>query len=190
MFVHYFYFCVLVFLYSCIQPEFDEAKALQECNWQVVNCSTPANFFHVLRRQVKRDYRKPLIIATPKSLLKSRQCVSNIEDFTEGSKFHRVISGHTNSYQVLPGPTRLSFCVSDDGLLNRYQDNSPSLEDGSKIRKVVFCSGQVYYEFYKHREEREIKDIALVRLEQISPFPYDRIEQELKKYPNVCSLLI
>mmetsp|Transcript_13193 Transcript_13193/g.32383 ORF Transcript_13193/g.32383 Transcript_13193/m.32383 type:complete len:1041 (+) Transcript_13193:73-3195(+) len=131
-------------------------KQVQQSNWQVVNCTTPANYFHALRRQVHRDFRKPLIVVAPKDLLRHKLAVSSLEDFGQDRRFQRVIS----------------------------EAHPTELADPEKIRRVVFCSGKVYYEALTMRREDEVDDVVLVRMEQISPFPFDRIASEVAKYPN------
>ena len=121
-------------------------------NIQVVNCSTPASYFHVLRRQLRRSFRKPLIVMSPKSLLRHKRCVSRLEEMSGGARFHRVI-GETDSAMT---PER--------------------------ARRVVFCSGKVYYDLLATREERGIDDVALLRLEQIAPFPSRSLMVEVAKY--------
>ena len=139
-------------------PEHSSARMerfLQLCaedNLQVVNCTTPANYFHVLRRQMNRTFRKPVIIFTPKSLLRNNNAVSDIKDFTTGSWFHRV----------LPDPG--------------------SISKSQKIARVVLCSGKVFYDLIKEREQNNIKNIKLVRIEQLYPFPTDAVIRELKDY--------
>jgi 2-oxoglutarate dehydrogenase E1 component len=123
-------------------------------NWQVVNCTTPANYFHVLRRQVLRDFRKPLIVMTPKSLLRHKLAVSPLSDFGPGSSFHRVLP------------------------------EAEKLVAGDKVRRVVLCSGKVYYDLLAERQARGIEDVALLRMEQIYPFPDEPLAAELAKYPN------
>jgi len=125
-----------------------------EDNWQVVCCTTPANYFHALRRQVRRNFRKPLIVMTPKSLLRHKLAVSKLADFGPGSSFHRV----------LPEAEAL---VADD-----------------KVRRVVLCSGKIYYDLLADRQARGIKDVAILRLEQLYPFPDEPLAAELAKYPN------
>jgi len=120
-----------------------------EDNMQVVNCTHPANFFHVLRRQIKRDFRKPLIVFTPKSLLRHPKCVSTVEDLANG-KFQEVI---------------------DDAEAK-----------ASEVKKIAFCSGKLYYELMDAKEENDAKDIAIVRLEQIYPFPQKKLNDIVKKY--------
>lgn len=134
----------------------ETTKQIQDCNWQVVNASTPANYFHVLRRQVKRDFRKPLIIMTPKSLLRDTMCKSSMSEFAEGTTFQRVIP----------------------------EQQSSSLKDSQDVRKLIFCSGKVYYDLVKERTVHNVDDMAIVRVEQISPFPFDLVAEEVKKYPN------
>ncbi|QKX02213.1 2-oxoglutarate dehydrogenase E1 component [Wolbachia endosymbiont of Dirofilaria (Dirofilaria) immitis] len=140
-------------------PEHSSARIerfLQLCaedNIQVVNCSTPANYFHVLRRQIHRDFRKPLVVFTPKSLLRHKRAVSNLSDF-EG-KFLTVIP----EYRI-----------------NLVSDN--------KIRKTIICSGKVYYDIIEACEAQKINDIAIIRLEQLYPFPADKLSKELEKYKN------
>ncbi|HYD18754.1 MAG TPA: 2-oxoglutarate dehydrogenase E1 component [Patescibacteria group bacterium] len=124
-----------------------------EDNWQVLNCSTPANYFHALRRQLRRDFRKPLVLMTPKSLLRHKLCVSPLKDMTGDTRFHRVL-GETATH------------LDKD------------------IRRVVLCSGKVYYDLLEAREKRGAKNVALVRVEQFYPFPEKPLADELKKYPN------
>lgn len=133
----------------------DTVKQIQACNWQVVNASTPANYFHVLRRQVKREFRKPLVLMTPKSLLRDTTCRSSIDDFAPGTNFQRVIP--------------------DDGT---------NLTSPENVKRLVFCSGKVYYDILKERKVRNIDDVAISRVEQLSPFPFDLIADEAQKYPN------
>ena len=123
-----------------------------EGNIQVVNCTTPASFFHVLRRQLRRSYRKPLIVMSPKSLLRHKRCVSALEEFTPATHFHRVI-GEADGYAM-----------------------------GDDIRRVVLCSGKVYYDLLERRSEQDIVDVALLRMEQITPFPSRSLTVELSKY--------
>jgi 2-oxoglutarate dehydrogenase E1 component len=118
-------------------------------NMQVVNCTTPANFFHVLRRQIHRDFRKPLIVFTPKSLLRHPKCVSATSEFTSGG-FNEVIDDHL---------------VKPDG-----------------VTRVIFCTGKIYYELDEFRQQDQVNEIALIRLEQIYPFPQKKIGEILKKY--------
>ena len=125
-----------------------------EDNWQVVNCTTPANYFHALRRQVGRNFRKPLIVMTPKSLLRHKLAVSPLKDFGPGSSFHRVLP------------------------------EGEALAPGDKIRRVVLCSGKIYYDLLADRTARRITDVAILRLEQLYPFPDEPLADELAKYPN------
>ncbi len=147
-------------------PEHSSARIeryLQLCaedNLQVVNCTTPANYFHCLRRQLKRKIRKPLIIFTPKSLLRHKLCRSRLDEMGSGSSFHRVLFDDS---EVLD-QSKVK-CVSDE-----------------KIRRVVICSGKVYYDLYEAREARDIKDIYLMRLEQIYPFPAEILSDELSRF--------
>ena len=136
-------------------PEHSSARLeryLQMCaedNMQVVNCTTPANFFHVLRRQLHRNYRKPLIVMTPKSLLRNKQAVSDLKDFETGSYFQEVI---------------------------------PDTQPPSSIKRVILCSGKVYYDLIEKRQAEKIEDIAILRLEQMYPFPHDTLVTLLKPY--------
>ena len=132
-----------------------------EENWIVANCSTPANYFHILRRQMHRSYRKPLILMTPKSLLRHPMCISNAEDFTNGSTFHRVLW--------------------DDA---QKGNSETKLKPDAKIRRVVICSGKVYFDLLAERDERGIDDVYLLRLEQIYPMPGQALTAELSRFPN------
>lgn len=141
-------------------PEHSSARLeryLQLCaedNMQVVNLTTPAQFFHVLRRQICRNYRKPLIVMAPKSLLRHKLVVSNLGEMGPETRFRRVLPEH------------------DRLVLDK------------KVRRVVICSGKVYYDILEERRAREIKDVAIVRLEQIYPFPWKGLLQQLTRYPN------
>ncbi|MFN3525492.1 MAG: 2-oxoglutarate dehydrogenase E1 component, partial [Paracoccus sp. (in: a-proteobacteria)] len=146
-------------------PEHSSARLerfLQCCaedNWIVANCTTPANYFHILRRQLKRQFRKPLVLMTPKSLLRHPLAVSKTEDFQSGSTFHRVL---WDDAERGASPTQL---VADD-----------------KIKRVVVCSGKVYYDLLKARDEAGITDIYLLRLEQFYPFPAQSMVKELGRF--------
>ena len=127
---------------------------------QVVNCTTPSNYFHVLRRQLKRDIRKPLIVMTPKSLLRHKRAVSTLADMDEGTSFHRLLLDHAE----LPGGEPIK--LAPDG----------------KIRRVILCSGKVYYDLYEEREKRGLSDIYLLRIEQLYPWPHKALIQELARF--------
>ncbi|XP_044743763.1 2-oxoglutarate dehydrogenase, mitochondrial-like [Chrysoperla carnea] len=136
---------------------FFEMNQLKKCNWIVANCSTPANYFHILRRQIKLEFRKPLILFTPKSLLKHPACKSSFEEMTENTQFQRVIPD-----------------------FNPNQD---------KISKLLFCSGRVYYDIMEERGKKKLNDdIAICRIEQLSPFPFDLVKAEYLKYKNLKSV--
>jgi 2-oxoglutarate dehydrogenase E1 component len=148
-------------------PEHSSARLerfLQLCsndNMQVMNCTTPANYFHALRRQMKRDFRKPLIMMTPKSLLRNKYCVSNLEDFSKNNSFHRVLWDH-------------AIDPKTEGFIK--------LKNSSKIRKVILCSGKVYFDLLEAREKLKIDDVILYRIEQLYPFPAKTLVKELKPY--------
>ena len=135
----------------------DERMQIQLSNWQVVNCTTPANYFHCLRRQIHRDFRKPLIVVSPKNLLRNKRCVSDIEDMGPGTHFNRVLDEVDDSIRV----------------------------DGAEaVKSLVFCTGQIYYELLTEREKQNRSDVAIVRLEQIAPFAFDRVAENCAAYPN------
>ncbi|MBY6091977.1 2-oxoglutarate dehydrogenase E1 component [Maritimibacter alkaliphilus] len=146
-------------------PEHSSARLerfLQMCgqdNWIVANCSTPANYFHILRRQLHRDFRKPLVLMTPKSLLRHKLAVSKAEDFTTGSSFHRVLW--------------------DDA---QYGNSDTKLAADDKIKRVVMCSGKVYYDLLEERDARGIDDVYLLRVEQFYPFPAISLVKELERF--------
>ena len=141
--------------HSSARPE----RFLANCaegNWQVANCSTPSNYFHILRRQMVRDFRKPLILFTPKSLLRHKLCVSKLEDFAEGSSFQRI-----------------------------YEDSDvKDLAKPKDIKRIVMCTGKVYYDLLQERRARKIKDVTIIRVENLYPFPATELAEEVKKYPN------
>ena len=159
--------CLMPHGYEGQGPEHSSARLerfLTMCggdNWIVANCTTPANYFHILRRQLHRSYRKPLMLMTPKSLLRHKMAVSTAEEFTTGSSFHRVLwddAQHGNS------DTKL---VADD-----------------KIKRVVMCSGKVYYDLLEERDARGIDDIYLLRFEQFYPFPAQSAVKELERFKH------
>lgn len=139
-------------------PALDDEQMVQRNNWTVANCSTPANYFHILRRQIHREFRKPLIHISPKSLLKHRLCKSDIEVFDD--------TGADTRFQPVIG------------------EQSTELAAPEKIKRVVFCSGKIYYELLDERDKRKIADIAIVRVEQLAPFPFHSVAAELSKYSN------
>jgi 2-oxoglutarate dehydrogenase E1 component len=150
-------------------PEHSSARLeryLQMCaedNMQVTNISTPANYFHALRRQVKRGFRKPLINMSPKSLLRHKLCVSTFEEMGPGSEFHRLLW---------------------DDAQYRPESTDIKLVDDSKIKRVILCSGKVYYDLFEEREKQNINDVYLLRIEQFYPYPDDAIQEELSRFKN------
>jgi 2-oxoglutarate dehydrogenase E1 component len=160
--------CLLPHGYEGQGPEHSSARLerfLQMCaedNMQVANVTTPANYFHILRRQMKRDFRKPLILMTPKSLLRHKRAVSTLAELSGESAFHRLLW--------------------DDA---QYLKDQPiKLVKDSKIRRVVMCSGKVYYDLYEDREKRGIDDVYLLRVEQLYPFPAKALINELSRFKN------
>jgi 2-oxoglutarate dehydrogenase E1 component len=149
-------------------PEHSSARLeryLQLCaedNWQIANCTTPANYFHILRRQLHRQFRKPLVLMTPKSLLRHKRVVSTLAQFGPDTSFHRLL---WDDAQFLP----------DQGI---------KLVPDSEIRRVVLCSGKVYYDLYEEREKRGTNDVYLLRMEQLYPFPARALIQELTRFKD------
>ena len=158
--------CMLPHGYEGQGPEHSSARLerfLQMCgedNMQVVNCTTPANFFHVLRRQIKRSFRKPLIAMTPKSMLRNKRAVSALSAFAIGSSFHRLLWDHAET----------------------HKGEKIKLARDEKIRRVILCSGKVYYDLYDEREKRGIDDVYLLRIEQLYPFPLKALVKELTRF--------
>jgi 2-oxoglutarate dehydrogenase E1 component len=134
----------------------DNRHQIQHHNLQVVNCTTPANYFHVLRRQVHRQFRKPLVVVAPKALLRDKRCTSTLSEFDVSTKFQRVL-----------GDTHKELAANPES-----------------ARRVIFCSGKVYYDLVDERAKQDISDVAIVRLEQIAPFPFDRMQEKIAMYPN------
>ena len=158
--------CLLPHGYEGQGPEHSSARLeryLQLCaedNMQVANCTTPANYFHILRRQLKRDIRKPLILMTPKSLLRHKRAVSRLDEMVTGTSFHRLLWDDAESLK-----NEKIKLVKDD-----------------KIRRVVLCSGKVYYDLYEEREKRGIDDVYLLRVEQLYPFPLKALVTEMSRF--------
>jgi len=136
-------------------------RFLQMCaedNIQVANCTSPANYFHILRRQLLRDFRKPLVMMTPKSTLRHKKNTSPINDFINGSTFHRVLSNQLSNQQE------------------------------KKIKRLVLCSGKIYFELQDHIDNLKNENIHILRIEQLYPFPYDTLEEEIKKFSD-CEIV-
>jgi len=132
-------------------------QQVQKANWQVMNISTPANYFHALRRQMHRDFRKPMVVASPKNLFRLRQCVSPLEDMGPRSRFQRLIA-----------------------------ERDPEIvANADNVDRLIFCTGKIYYELVAEREKQGLKNVAIVTLEQIAPFPFDRVKKMMEMYPNV-----
>ncbi len=156
--------CGLVMLlphgYEGQGPEHSSARPeryLQLCaedNIQVVNCTTPANYFHVLRRQIRRNYRKPLIVFTPKSLLRHKLAVSNLADMGPGTRFRRVLP------------------------------ETDSLAADDKVTRLVLCCGKVYYDLLQERRSRGLDNVAIARVEQLYPWPRQSVLDQIARYPN------
>lgn len=147
--------------HSSARPE----RFLQLCaekNMQIANLTTPANYYHALRRQIRRKSRKPLVIMTPKSLLRHKRAISQLTDMGPGTSFHRVL---WDDAEVQPG-------------------YSVKLKADKDIRRVVLCSGKVYYDLFDEREKRGIDDVQLLRVEQLYPYPEDAMERELTRFTN------
>nr|XP_015210605.1 PREDICTED: 2-oxoglutarate dehydrogenase, mitochondrial [Lepisosteus oculatus] len=131
-------------------------RQLYDCNWIVVNCSSPANYFHVLRRQILLPFRKPLIVFTPKSLLRHPEAKSTFDEMLPGTHFQRLI-----------------------------REEGPAAQSPEGVRRLLFCTGKVYYELTKERKARGLESqIAISRMEQLSPFPFDLVKAEADKYPE------
>ncbi|XP_026471313.1 2-oxoglutarate dehydrogenase, mitochondrial-like [Ctenocephalides felis] len=143
---------------DCAPPEDEHfvVKQLRDINWIVANCTLPSNLFHILRRQIALPFRKPLVLMTPKSLLRHPEARSSFDLYLEGTEFQRVIP-----------------------------EAGEASKDPNNVKKLIFCSGKVYMELTKHRKERKLENvIAIARVEQMCPFPYDLIRKESEKYPN------
>jgi 2-oxoglutarate dehydrogenase E1 component len=152
--------CLLPHGYEGQGPEHSSARLerfLQSCaedNWQVANCTTPSNYFHILRRQLHRGFRKPLILMTPKSLLRHKRVVSRLDEMGPGTTFHRVLWDE-------------SFTRPE-----------------AEIKRVVLCTGKVYYDLFEAREAAGIDDVYILRVEQLYPFPVRALITELSRFPN------
>jgi 2-oxoglutarate dehydrogenase E1 component len=160
--------CLLPHGYEGQGPEHSSARLerfLQMCaedNMQVANCTTPANYFHILRRQMHRSFRKPLILMTPKSLLRHKRAVSRLDELGEGSAFHRLLY---DDAEILKG-------------------EAVKLAADEKMRRVVICSGKVYFDLYEEREKRGVDDVYLLRVEQLYPFPLKAMCELLGRFKS------
>jgi 2-oxoglutarate dehydrogenase E1 component len=158
--------CLLPHGYEGQGPEHSSARLerfLQMCaedNMQVANCTTPANYFHILRRQLKREIRKPLILMTPKSLLRHKRAVSRLDELGPDATFHRLLW--------------------DDAQTSKHEKIKLVADD--KIRRVILCTGKVYFDLLEERERRGLDDIYLLRIEQLYPFPTKALMLELSRF--------
>ena len=151
--------------HSSARPE----RYLQLCgddNMQVCNVTTPANYFHVLRRQIRRNFRKPLVLMTPKSLLRHKRVTSRLDEFTSGTSFHRVLWDDADSSRH--GTSKETIALKPD----------------ADIRRVVLCTGKVYYDLLEAREAAAVSDVYLMRIEQLYPFPARALIAELGRFPQ------
>jgi len=165
--------CGLVMLlphgYEGQGPEHSSARLeryLQLCaqdNWQVCYPTTPANYFHVLRRQMHRSFRKPLILMTPKSLLRHKRCTSFLTDLEPGTSFHRVFRDQA---ECVPGATTVELVPDEE------------------VERVVLCTGKIYFDLMEAREQKNEPRVQMLRLEQLYPFPEGPLGQELERFPN------
>ncbi|XP_069678795.1 2-oxoglutarate dehydrogenase complex component E1-like [Periplaneta americana] len=141
---------------SCLTDEESVVKQMREVNWIIANPTTPANYFHVLRRQIKMPFRKPLILFTPKILLRGNTLRSALCDLAEGTGFQRVLF-----------------------------DLGPATKNPKQVKRLIFCSGRVFYDLYKEREMKKLQThIAISRIEELCPFPFDLVRAEADRYPN------
>ncbi len=160
--------CLLPHGYEGQGPEHSSARLerfLQlsaEDNWQVANCTTPANYFHILRRQLHRKFRKPLILMTPKSLLRHKRVISRLDELATGTTFHRLLWDDAQS----------------------RAGEKIQLKPDAEIKRVVLCTGKVYYDLYEAREALGINDVYLLRVEQLYPFPARALIAELSRFQN------
>ena len=130
-------------------------QACAEFNMTIANVTTPANFFHLLRRQLARPFRKPLVVMSPKSLLRHPECISDISEFYEGKRFLEV-----------------------------YDDASVGPRSGKKIERLLLCTGKIYYDLLEYKTKNERKDVAIVRVEQLYPLPAKQLRDIFERYPN------
>ena len=151
------------------EMEMERRTQLQECNWQICNVTTPANYFHMLRRQVHREFSKPLVVMSPKNLLRHTKAVSDISEFDnsddndslQGVRFKRLIMDKTSKSRSMDSPAE------------------------NEVERVIFCSGKVYYDLDDERDAaKNIDRVKICRIEQLAPFPWDLVKRELKRYPN------
>jgi 2-oxoglutarate dehydrogenase E1 component len=138
----------------------------QDCNMQIAYCTTPANNFHILRRQMNRQFRKPLISFFSKALLRHPLARSNIEDFTGESHFQWIIEDPMHA-----------------------EDAAFKIDEPEKIKRVILCTGQVFATLFKHREANKITDTAITRIEQLNPFPWAQLRDNLDSYPNAETIV-
>jgi 2-oxoglutarate dehydrogenase E1 component len=151
-----------------------------EDNWIVANCTTPANYFHILRRQLHRSFRKPLILFTPKSLLRHKRCVSRLGEMAEGSSFHRVLWDDADTRGADTGGAE--WAEVETGVPGA--GSGLKLKPDEEIGRVVMCSGKVYFDLLEARDEAGLDDVYLLRLEQFYPFPALTLTRELSRFKN------
>ncbi|EMC98322.1 hypothetical protein BAUCODRAFT_32342 [Baudoinia panamericana UAMH 10762] len=141
----------------------------QDCNMQIVNCTTPSNSFHIFRRQMNRQFRKPLISFFSKNLLRHPLARSNIDEFTGESHFQWII----------PDPAHDGSLAGYDFRINPHEE----------IKRVILCTGQVFTALFKYRAQNNLKDAAITRIEQLHPFPWAQLQENLDSYPNAETIV-
>lgn len=142
---------------------------IQSCNWQVANVTTPANYFHLLRRQLHRSFRKPLVVMAPKNLLRHPAAKSDLYEFDDVAD-DAGVSG-----------VRFKRLIMDAGAADRSPNPAPQPD----VKRLVLCTGKIYYELAAERERAgKAGAVAIVRVEQLTPFPFDLVMRELRRYPN------
>lgn len=151
-------------------------------NLHVVNPTTPAQYYHVLRRQLARNFRKPLVVVAPKTLLRLSAATSTHQDFEPGTMFHNVLGTNcTSLFIAVCGPSHY---------MQLYYTGDTTVQP-EQVRKVIICSGKHYYNLAEERAKRQAYDTAIVRLESLSPFPVQELQAQLAQYGGVqCKFLV
>jgi len=161
-----------------------QSNSERKHNLIVVVPSTPAQYFHCLRRQIHRPFNKPLVVMSPKWLLHHRACVSSINDMATGTFFQRVIlEGGRGDNMTQFNDNNDNNDSNDNDIVTKYE-----LLNASEIKRVIFCCGKVFYHLYHARQGSSIRDVTIIRIEQIAPFPYDLIAPAIKKFPNAADI--
>ena len=164
------------------------SHAERKCNMSVIAPSTPSQYFHCLRRQIHRPFCKPAAIFTSKWLLRHKHCVSNLEEMGYNTFFRRIICEGTRCIRfqdkIVCHVMGIILGLPGDNMRERTARKLPGLKRSTEVKKVILCSGKIFYHLYHRRSALKLEDITFIRVEQVAPFPFELLYRAIQRYPN------